>query len=58
MPASQATSPRGAVMEVVSANDYVDRRVHLDAADFCAGQVLFVVNMMNMVILDDGEYAS
>ncbi len=44
-------------MEVVSANDYVDRRMHLDTADLCAGQVLLIINMMNMVVLDDGEYA-
>ena len=45
-------------MEVVSANDYVDRRMHLDTADLCTGQVLLIINMMNMVILDDGEYTA
>ena len=47
-----------AVMEMISPDDHVDRRMHLDTADLCTGQVLLIINMMNMVILDDGEYAA
>ena len=46
------------VMEMVSSNDHIDRRMHLDAANFRTRKVLFVVDMVNMIILDDREYTT
>ena len=48
----------GAVMEMVAANDDVDGGVHLDAADFRTGQILLVVDMMDVIVLNDGEDAT
>lgn len=45
----------GTVVDMVSADDHIDSCVHFDTADLCAGQVLLIINMMNMVILNDGE---
>ena len=48
----------GAVVDMVPAVDHVDRRVHLDAADLGACQILPVVDMVDMIVLDDGEHAA
>ena len=48
----------GAVMEMIPSDDHVDGRVHLDSADLRARQILTVVDMVDMVILDHGEYAA
>ena len=45
-------------MEMIPADNHVDGCVHLNAADFCACQILFVVDMMDVVILNNREHAS
>ena len=47
-----------AVMEMIPPNNHVDRRMHLDTADLCSGQVLAVIDVMNMVIFDHGEHTA
>ena len=46
------------VVDMVSPVYAVDRRMHLDTADLCSGQILLVVYMMDMIILYDREYSS
>ena len=46
----------GAVMDVVPSHHHVDGRVQLDAGNLRAAQLLHVVDMMDMVILDQGEH--
>ena len=53
----QPQSP-GAVVDVVSTDDCVDGSMHFDAADFRPGQILLVVDVVNVAVLNDGEYAS
>ena len=48
----------GAVVDMVPAVNHVDRRVHFDAADLGACQVLAVVDVVDMIVLDDGEHAA
>ena len=43
------------MVDMVAAVDHVDGRVHLDAADLGAGQILLVVDVVDVVVLDDGE---
>ena len=45
-------------MEVVSPDHYINGRVHLNSADFRAGQVLLVIDVVNVVILYDREHPS
>ena len=46
------------VMEMVSSNDHIDCRMHLDTADLCTRKVLFVVDMVNVIVLNDREYTT
>ena len=55
-PVAPDTHP--AVMDVVSAEGYVDCRMELDTSDLGAAKLLHVVNVMDVVVLDDREYAS
>ena len=32
--------------------------MHLDAADLCTRKVLFVVDMVNVIVLNDREYTT
>ena len=48
----------GTVMEVVSPDHYINGCVHLNSADFRAGQVLLVIDVVNVVILYDREHPS
>ena len=43
------------VMEMVSLDGNVNSGMHFDTANFCAEQILFIVDVMNMVILNGGE---
>ena len=45
-------------MEMVSSNDHIDCRMHLDAADLRSRKVLFIVDMVNVIILDDREHTA
>ncbi len=45
-----------AVVNMVSAENNVNRRMHLDAADLGTRQVLFIINMMDVVVLDHREH--
>ena len=47
-----------AVVDVVAAVDHVDGGVHLDAADLRAGQVLADVDVVDVVVLNDGKRAA
>ena len=46
------------VMEMVSSNDHIDRRMHLDAADLRTRKVLFIIDMVNVVILNNREHTT
>ena len=46
------------VMEMVSSNDHIDRRMHLDAADLRTRKVLFIIDMVNVVILNNREHTA
>ena len=46
----------GAVMDVVAPVHHVDGGVHLDAADLRAGEVLLVIDVVDVVVLDKGEH--
>ena len=48
----------GAMMKMISADDHVNGCMHFNAANFCSCQVLFVVDMMNMIILNNREYTT
>ena len=43
---------------MVAADGHVNGRMHFDAPDLGSGKVLLVVDMVDMVILDHGEYAA
>ena len=47
-----------AVVNPVSAENNINGRVHLDSADFRAGKVLLVVDVVNVVVLNDREHTS
>ncbi len=47
-----------AVVDVVSADDNVDRRVHLDARNLGAAQLHHIVDVMDVVVLNDAEDTS
>ena len=40
----------GTVMNVVAAVNAVDGGMHFDSADFCAGKVLLVVDVVNVIV--------
>ena len=48
----------GTVMEMIPADDNVDRGMELDPADLCAGKVPLVVNMMDMTVFHHREYTT
>ena len=45
-------------MKMISADDHVDGCVHFNTADFSAGKVLFVVDVVDMIILNNTEHTS
>ena len=47
-----------AVMYVIPAEDNVNGRMELDAGNFRSSELLHIVDVMDVVILDDREYAS
>ena len=48
----------GAVVDMVAAENNIDSSMHFDTADLCSCQILLVVNVMNMVVFNNREYAS
>ena len=42
----------------VSAENNINGRVHLDSADFRAGKVLLVVDVVNVIVPNDREYTA
>ena len=46
------------MVNMVSAVDHINGSVHFNTAYFCTCQVLFVVNMVNMVVFNDGKHAA
>ena len=46
------------VVDMVSADDHIDSCVHFDTADLCAGQVLLVVDMVDVIIFNNGKNTS
>ena len=48
----------GAVVDVVPTDDHIDGCMHLDSTDLCTGQILLVVDVMNMIILNNGKNSS
>ena len=49
-----APDSHGAVMDVVAAQNHVDGRMHLDACDLRTAQFHHVVDVMDVVVLNDG----
>ena len=47
-----------AMVDMIAAEDNVDGGVHFNSADFCAGQILLVIDIMNMVIFYNGKNAA
>ena len=45
-------------MNMISAEYTVDRSVHFNAADLRPGEVLLIVDVMNVVVFDQGENAA
>ena len=45
-------------MEMVSSNDHIDCCMHLDAADLRTRKVLFIIDMVNVVILNNREHTA
>ena len=45
-------------MDVVPPDDHINGGVHLNASDLCPGKILFDVDVMDMVILNQGKYTS
>ena len=48
----------GAVMNIIAAEGDVDGGVHLDTGDFCSAKLHHVVDMMDVVVFNDGEYSA
>ncbi len=46
------------MMKAVPPDDHINSGMHFDPADFRSGKFLFIVDMMNLIILNNGEYAS
>ena len=51
-----APDAHGAVVDVVAAEDDVDRGVQLDAGDLGAAELHHVVDVVDVVVLNDGEH--
>ena len=47
-----------AVMDMVSADNHINGRMHFYAADFCAGKVLFVIDMVDVIAFYNGKYTA
>ena len=47
-----------AVMDMISSYNDIDRGMHLDSADLSAGEIVPVIDMMDLVILYHTEYAA
>ena len=45
-------------MEMVAADDHINGSMHFDTADLGAGQILFIVDMVNMVVFNDREHTA
>ena len=48
----------GAVVDVIPAEDHINGSVELDAAHFRTGELLGVIDVVDVVILDDGEHTA
>ena len=46
----------GTAVNVVAAYDHVNGRMHLDASDFGAAQILLIVDVMDLIVFYDREY--
>ena len=46
------------MMKMVSLDEHIYRCVHLNSANFRTCQILFIVDMMNMIILNDGKHTA
>ena len=55
-PVAPDTHP--AMMDVISAEGYVDGSMELDSCDLSSAELLHVIDVMDVVILDDRENAS
>lgn len=43
---------------MIPADDHVNGCMHFDAADLSACQILLIVNVVDMIIFNDGKYSS
>ena len=48
----------GTVVDVVAPDGHVDGRVHLDAADLRASEILLVVDVVDVIVFNGGEYTA
>ena len=45
-------------MDIIAAENNVDRRMHFDPGDFGAAQFHHVIDMMNMVVFNNRKHAA
>ena len=45
-------------MDMISAVNHIDGRMHLDSADLRSCQILLVIDMMNVIVFYDRKYAA
>ena len=48
----------GAVVDMVAAENNIDSSMHFDTANLCSCQILLVINVVDMVVFNNREYAS
>ena len=46
------------MVDMISPENHVDRRMHFDPSDLRARQILLVINMMDMIIFYNGEHTA
>ena len=48
----------GAMMNVISSEDHINCGMELNSGNLRSAKLLHVIDMMNVIVLDNGEYAS
>ena len=50
--------PSGAVVNMIPAENAVDGRMHLNAADLSSSQILLIIDVMYVIVFNQGEDAA
>ena len=48
----------GTVVDMIATEDNINCSMHFDTADFCSCQILLVVNVMDMIVFNNGKYTA